>query len=177
VAVAEEEAAEEEAPVKFMKIQPLKLLISLAVPFTAAIVGSYFTFDSIPTWYAGLSKPFFSPPNYIFGPVWTILYFMMGLALYLVWINIREDRVRFKKNAIIIFIIQLMLNALWSIVFFTLHNPLLALLVIIILWFLILMNILAFARVSKTAAYLLFPYLLWVGFASILNAAIFILNS
>jgi tryptophan-rich sensory protein len=119
-----------------------------------------------------LNKPSFSPPNYLFAPVWTALYILMGIALYLVWINGYKKH----KKAIIVFGIQLGLNLLWSILFFGMRNPLLAFIEILLLWSFIVYTIILFYKTSKTAAYLLTPYILWVSFASVLNFFIFYLN-
>lgn len=148
-----------------------KLIISIALCLSAGALGSLFTSSSIPTWYAALQKPAFNPPSWIFGPVWTLLYIMMGIALYLVWTNKKKS-----KTAITIFGIQLALNALWSILFFGLKSPLYAFIDIIALWITILLAIIYFYKTSKTAAYLLIPYILWVSFASVLNFYLMILN-
>lgn len=145
----------------------LLLILSTGLCLGAGIVGSFFTVSSIPTWYVTLNKPVFSPPNWIFAPVWTILYILMGISLYLVW---QKGKVPF------IFWIQLILNTVWSIVFFGMKNPALALVDIIALWIIIILTIKSFYKISKTAGYLLIPYLLWVSFAAILNLAIVILN-
>ncbi len=152
----------------------LKLIFSIGVCFLVAGIGSAFTLPSIPSWYAQLNKPFFSPPNFLFGPVWTVLYLLMGISLYIVWNkNLKNKN---KDKAIKTFILQLVLNLLWSLIFFGLHQPLLAFITIIILWISILMTIKYFYKISKPAAYLLIPYILWVSFASILNLAIVGLN-
>lgn len=152
----------------------LKLALSIGVCFLVAFIGSVFTLSSISTWYAVLNKPFFSPPNWIFGPVWTILYFMMGVSLHIVWSkNLKGKK---KDEAIKIFIFQLIINLLWSLVFFGFHQPLLAFITIIVLWFSIFKTIKSFYEISKVSAYLLIPYILWVSFASILNLAIVALN-
>ncbi|MEN9407517.1 MAG: hypothetical protein RLZZ455_733 [Candidatus Parcubacteria bacterium] len=158
-----------------MQIQYRKLLISLLLPFLAGAVGSSFTFDSLSNWYPTLIKPSFQPPNYLFGPVWTTLYFLMGVAFYDVWVK-HTGRSSNWLGAVTFFLIQIILNTLWSIVFFGLHQIGVALLVILVLWFMILLCIIAFSRVSKIAAILLVPYILWVSFASVLNAAIYFLN-
>jgi translocator protein len=155
-----------------MPINILKLLISIGICLGAAILGSFFTISSIPTWYAALNKPFFSPPNWIFGPVWTTLYILMGISLYLVWIS----KIKSKQKAINLFLIQLGLNALWSIIFFGMKNPILALVDIIALWITIFLTIKTFYTISKLAANLLVPYILWVSFASLLNLMIVVLN-
>jgi translocator protein len=155
-----------------MKI--LKFIISIASCFLVAFLGSTFTVPSIAGWYAHLNKPFFNPPNWIFGPVWTILYFLMGVSLYIVWNKNLKNKE--KGNAIKVFIFQLVLNLLWSLVFFGLHQPLVALITIIALWITIFMVIRSFYKISKIAAYLLYPYIFWVSFASILNFAVLLLN-
>ena len=152
----------------------LKLIVSVVICQLAGVIGSIFTIDSIATWYFDLSKPALKPPNWLFGPVWITLYFMMGISLFLVWnkgLNIQRN-----KNAFILFIIQLVFNSLWSIVFFGMHQIFLAVIVIIILWLLIFACIFSFKPISKPAAYLLIPYLLWVSFASYLNISIYIFN-
>ena len=153
-----------------MKI--IKLLLSIGFCLGAGILGSFFTISSIPTWYQTLNKPIFSPPNWIFGPVWTILYILMGISLYLVWIS----KSKLKQNAVKLFLTQITLNALWSVIFFGLKNPILALLDIILLWATIFLTIKTFAKIKKLASNLLIPYLLWVTFATILNFSIVLLN-
>lgn len=152
----------------------LKFIVSISLCFSVAFLGSVFTFSSISTWYAQLNKPFFNPPDWIFGPVWTILYFLMAIAFYIVWD--KDVKNKTKEQAIQIFLFQLALNLLWSLVFFGFQNPLLALVVIIALWLSIFMTIKYLYKLAKIAAYLLVPYILWVSFASILNFAIVILN-
>ncbi len=156
------------------KIKILPLIVSLSVCFSAAIIGSIFTVEAIPTWYTTLNKPLFNPPNWVFGPVWSILYLMMGISLYLVWQ--KEVSKKVKQKGLLFFFSQLILNALWSIVFFGLHSPLIAFLVIIVLWILIFLTIKNFLLISKPAGYMLIPYLVWVSFASLLNFSIAILN-
>lgn len=131
------------------------------------ILGGVFTASAIPVWYQTLQKPSFSPPSWIFGPVWTILYAMMGISAYLIWRS---------KTARTVFILQLATNLLWSLLFFGLRSPLLALIDIGILWVLILTTIRYGYRISRPAAYLLIPYFCWVSFAAVLNGAIVILN-
>ena len=151
-----------------------KLIISITLCQLAGLIGTYFTIDAIPTWYAGLSKPSFNPPNWLFGPVWIVLYIMMGISLFIIW---KEDlKNKQVKSAFIIFMIQLVFNTAWSIVFFGAHSVTGGLIVIIILWILILMTILSFMKISRIAGILLIPYLLWVSFASFLNYSIFKLN-
>lgn len=151
-----------------------KLIISIAICEVVGIIGSVFTVSSVETWYAFLNKPEFSPPNWVFGPVWTILYALMGVSLYLIW-N-RGLKSSQTKNALKIFFVQLTFNFFWSIAFFGLHNPLLALIVIILLWASILYTILLFNKISQIAALLLLPYILWVSFAVLLNLFIVLLN-
>jgi tryptophan-rich sensory protein len=149
-----------------------KFLISLALPFLAAAIGSIFTASSVGNWYQTLQKPFLNPPDWIFGPVWTLLFFLMGCSLYLVWQSDREG----KKKAYLIFGIQLVLNILWSVLFFGLQSPSIAFAEIIILWVFIIWNIAVFRKFSSAAAWFLVPYLLWVSFAAYLNFSIFRLN-
>jgi tryptophan-rich sensory protein len=156
-----------------MKINFKTLFICLLLPFLTGYLGSIVTYPSIPTWYQTLTKPSFSPANWVFGFVWSILYFLMGISLYMVVKNGINTK---NKKAVCIFAFQLVLNTLWSVVFFGLHLSLWALLVIGSLWILILANIIAFYRLNKKAAYLLVPYLLWVSFASLLNLFIYLLN-
>lgn len=157
----------------YTKFVNLKLLIpSMIFPLLTGFVGSYFTFTSINTWYQALNKPFFNPPNFLFGPVWTILYILMGISLYLILMSKSKK----KDLAVKVFFIQLLLNLLWSFIFFSFQNPFLALLEIIALWIAIFMTIRLFLPISKTAGYLLIPYILWVSFALILNLSIVLLN-
>ena len=151
----------------------LKLIISLVVVYTTAFFGSYFTFSSISGWYAHLIKPSFSPPNWIFGPVWTVLYLMMAISFYLIWEKNNLNKVCRPAK---LFLMQLLLNFFWSLLFFGLHQPFLAFVDIFLLWIFILLTILEFKKRSKTAGYLLIPYLIWVSFASILNLSIVLLN-
>jgi len=150
-----------------------KLIISLAIPLIFGYLGSVFTSKSVNSWYLTLKKPSFNPPNWIFAPVWTFLFILMGLSFYLIW---RKVYSREKRSAFFVYFIQLFLNLLWSLFFFGLKNPFLGLLDIVLLLIFILINIYLFYRISKVSAYLLLPYLLWVSFASILNFSIFILN-
>ncbi len=155
-------------------MKTLKLIISVLICQGVGVIGALFTSPAISTWYSMIQKPSFNPPNWIFAPVWTLLFLLMGISLYLVWNKgLNYKRV---KVAIFIFFFQLILNTLWSILFFALQSPLLALIEIIILWLAILMTIIIFYRISKVAAYLLLPYILWVSFASVLNFSILIIN-
>jgi tryptophan-rich sensory protein len=152
-----------------------KLIFSIFICLFAGFIGSYFTNPAIPTWFATLQKPSFAPPNWVFAPVWTSLYILMGISLFLVWQKGREDKT--VKAAIYLFAGQLVLNALWSFVFFGLRSPLLGLIEIIILWIAILATIMSFMKISRTAAYLLIPYILWVSFAAFVNFSIWRVNS
>ena len=149
-----------------------KLLAALAICYGVAAVGSLSTLPEIPTWYAELAKPAFTPPNWLFGPVWTLLYTLMAVALYLVW---RTDQPQ-RESALGVFALQLGLNLAWSVAFFGLHWPELALVIIVLLGLAIGATMRVFWRISRPATYLLVPYLLWVGFAGALNAAIAALN-
>ncbi|NYZ76698.1 tryptophan-rich sensory protein [Candidatus Micrarchaeota archaeon] len=151
-----------------------KLVAAVLLCQLAGILGAVFTTPSIPTWYATLIKPAFTPPSWIFGPAWITLYALMGIALYLVWRK-GEEGADIKK-ALSIFGIQLVLNTLWSILFFGLHSPLYGLACIIALWAAIAVSIFLFYKISRAAAILLIPYLLWVSFATILNFHIWQLN-
>ncbi|KKR32844.1 MAG: Integral membrane protein [Candidatus Gottesmanbacteria bacterium GW2011_GWC2_39_8] len=164
-----------------MKIRMNKLIkLAGAVFFceSVGILGSLVTLPSMSTWYGALNKPSFNPPNFIFGPVWTSLYFLMGVSLFLVL----DKKLKSKKLSITrregvkFFVFQLVLNFLWSFIFFYMHLPLLAFFEIVILWMAIMVSILKFQKISKPAAYLLVPYIFWVSFAAILNLFIVILN-
>jgi len=152
----------------------VKFLIAILICQIAGIVGSLFTSPSIPTWYATIEKPKFTPPNWVFAPVWTTLFVLMGISAYLIWNQGLENKI--VKTALWVFGIQLVLNMLWSLLFFGLHSPLYAFFEIIILWLAILFTILNFFKISRTAGWLLVPYIIWVSFAAILNFYIARLN-
>lgn len=154
-------------------IKLLKLTCSIFICLVAGAIGSLLTTPAIATWYATLKKPFFNPPNWIFAPVWTLLFILMGIALYLVW---EEKNGAGKGRAVTFFFLQLLLNICWSLFFFYLKAPLLAFVEVIVFWIMILLTIMEFNKISKTAAMILFPYLLWVSFASFLNLSIVLLN-
>ena len=157
-----------------MKINDiLKLVASVILCQVAGFLGSLFTTPAIPTWYATLKKPFFTPPNWIFSPVWISLFVLMGISLFFVW---RKQDHPLVKTALIFFFAQLILNVLWSAAFFGLRLPLLGLMDIVLLWMAILFTTLNFLKVSKFAGVLLIPYLLWVSFATLLNFSLWILN-
>ena len=151
-----------------------KLIISIAVPELAGIIGSVFTVPSIAGWYAGIVKPALNPPAWVFGPVWTALFALMGISAFLIWKKGLERRD--VKIALCIFIGQLILNTLWSVIFFGLRSPAGAFVGLVILWLAILATIIAFAKISRPAAWLLVPYILWVSFAGYLNYSIWQLN-
>ena len=148
-------------------------MICLLLPLAIGGISGYATASGITDWYAHLNKPSFNPPNYLFGPVWTFLYLLMGVSLFIVW---RSPAGPDRTQALRIFAVQLTLNFLWSFLFFRFNLPGLALLEIIMIWISILTMILLFGRISKPAAYLQIPYLLWVSFATVLNGAIWYLN-
>ncbi|MDP2656395.1 MAG: TspO/MBR family protein [bacterium] len=152
----------------------LKLIFSVVVCEFAGMLGAVFTAPSVSGWYAQLVQPSFVVPNWLFGVVWPILYLLMGIAAFIVW-NQRKT-CKHVKLALGIFGVQLILNSLWSIIFFGMHNPGAALVEIVMLWFSILATIIAFYRVSKHTLWLLLPYILWVSFAVYLNYSIYILN-
>jgi translocator protein len=150
------------------------LIICIAIPLIAGLIGSLFTTAAIPTWYVSLNKPSFNPPNWIFGPVWTTLYILMGISLYLI---VRKGlETPHVRQGVAIFAIQLVVNVVWSIVFFGMHAPVSALAVIFLLLALLIGTIVVFYRISHAAAWLLVPYVIWCCFATILNATIILLN-
>ena len=157
-----------------MKITSGYLLAkALLVAITAEVIGSVITTSSVGTWYVALVKPALIPPGYVFGIVWGVLYVLIGLSLYVVWIAKKNKK---KEKAVWIFYIQLALNVLWSAAFFGLRSPLLGLLVILFLLGSLIYTIFLFYKISKTAAYLLVPYLLWGFFATYLNWGVYLLN-
>ncbi len=159
---------------KFVINNTFKFIIAVVVSELAGIIGSVATVPAIEGWYAGIVKPAFNPPSWVFGPVWTTLFALMGIAAFLVWKR-GLDR-RDVKIALSIFIAQLVLNTLWSIIFFGLQSPGGAMIEIILLWFAILATIITFAKISKSASWLLLPYIAWVSFAGFLNFTIWRLN-
>ena len=152
----------------------IKLIVSIVACQCAGVIGSAFTTKNIPTWYAALEKPAFTPPNWLFAPAWITLYLLMAIAAFLIWRKgLGEEGV---KSALVIFLVQLVLNALWSVVFFGLQSPLYGMVVIIALWVAILLTILRFFKLSTAAGALLLPYILWVSFAAVLYVSIWVLN-
>ncbi len=152
----------------------LKLLASFAVVLAAGGIGSLATTSAIPTWYRSLAKPSFNPPDWLFGPAWTLLYLLMAVAAFLVWNQ--GFSAAGVKLALGAFLFQLVLNSLWSVFFFGMRSPLAGLVDIVVLWMAIVATIVLFFRVSVPAGILLLPYITWVSFAAVLNAAIYRLN-
>ena len=151
-----------------------KLIICIFVCQCAGLIGSLVTMTAIPTWYATLEKPPFTPPNWLFAPAWITLYLLMGISAFIIWRRGLESR-RIKV-ALLVFLIQLDLNALWSVTFFGLQSPLYGVIVIAVLWIAILFTMLRFFKISTVAGALLLPYILWVSFAAALNVSIWVLN-
>ena len=152
-----------------------KILVMIATCVGIGYLSGQFTQEGVETWYKTVEKPVFNPPNWVFAPVWTTLYILMGLAAGLVWGRIGEQPETVKKG-LTFFGIQLALNALWSYLFFGLHNPLLALIEIILLWLMIYETFLQFNKINKLSGYIFILYLLWVTFATVLNASIWWIN-
>ena len=153
----------------------LRLLIAILLPVATGILAGLFTASSVKGWYLTLNKPAWNPPSAVFAPVWTTLYILMGIAFYLIWQS--PVSASQKKPAILFWSGQLVLNALWSFLFFKKNAIGFALIEISILWIVILITIVLFARISRPAAWLLVPYISWVSFAAILNYAIWKLNT
>lgn len=158
---------------KSIKPQILPAVLSILIAQSAGFIGSIFTAESVNSWYNTLNKPIWNPPSWVFGPIWIILYTLMGIAAYLVWQNKEKQEI---KIGLYLYSIQLGLNTLWSFIFFGMRDPKLALLEIIILFIFIVGTTIAFFKVNKKAGYLMLPYIAWVAFASLLNCAIFRLN-
>jgi benzodiazapine receptor len=153
--------------------QIIKLVASLLLPLAIGGIAGIFTTEAIPGWYATLNQPSFNPPNWVFGPVWTTLYTIMGISLFLIW---KQDKTKQRNQAILIFLLQLLLNFCWSFFFFYFKMIGVALIDIIALWILIIMMLVHFYKLKPVAAYINIPYLLWVTFATSLNLAYFFLN-
>jgi tryptophan-rich sensory protein len=149
------------------------LALSFLLCFAAAGLGGYFNSFGLGPWYDSLIKPSWNPPSWVFGPVWTLLYTMMAVSLWLVWCRRKESDVTFPVG---LFLLHLVLNAGWSGIFFALHRPDWAFIEIVLLWFSILALITIFKPIDNRASYLLIPYLGWVTFASVLNGTIAYLN-
>lgn len=152
----------------------IQLILSIIICQGAGLVGSIFTAESVSTWYPTINKPGFNPPSWVFAPVWTMLFLLMGIALYLIIKN--KPQGKYALMALSIFGLQLILNVLWSFMFFGLECPFCAFIEILILLSAILATILAFYKINRLAAYLLLPYLFWVSFAAVLNFYIWQLN-
>lgn len=153
----------------------VKAVISIAIPLAVGFTGSLFTETGQGTWFQNLEKPSWNPPGWLFGPVWTVLYIMLGIALFLIWKIDAPSRL--KRPAVTFWVLQMILNFLWSFLFFNQHLMDVAFYEILALWLLILLTIFAFARINKWAAWLLVPYISWVSFAAILNYTIWQMNT
>jgi len=160
-----------------MKLQAsdiVSLVVAVVIPLVVGGLGGIATAQSIPTWYQDLNKPAWNPPGWLFGPVWTVLYILMGIAAWLVWRQGWDNPQ--VQGALAIFGVQLLLNLFWSLIFFGLHSPGWAVLEIVILWGFILATTIQFYRLEPVAGLLLVPYQLWVTFATVLNATVWQLN-
>lgn len=151
----------------------LKLVISLIIPLAIGFIAGQFTADAVPGWYASLNKPSFNPPDWIFGPVWTVLYVLMGISLFMIWSRPRSQQ---RTLAVMAFLLQMTLNFAWTFLFFYYQQMGFALADILLLLASIIFMMIRFHRVSKLSAWLNFPYLLWVSFATALNVAYLVLN-
>lgn len=145
----------------------MKLFISILIPLAVGIAAALFTQAGVHGWYVTANKPSYNPPNWLFAPVWTAIYIMMGIALFLVWKSDADKAL--KQTAIILFALQLTANFLWSFIFFYAKQPGWAFADIIVMWLLILLTIIWFSKISSAAAWLLVPYIIWVSYASLLN--------
>jgi len=152
----------------------IKLIIAIGLPLAVGSIAGLFTASSVKGWFITLDKPSFNPPGWLFAPVWTILYILMGIAFYIIWTKVADANL--KRKAMLFYFVQLVLNFCWSFIFFYAKQPGWALVDIILLWLLIVGTIYWFSKISKTAAWLLVPYILWVSFATVLNFAIWRLN-
>ena len=155
------------------KTLTLKFLVSILLPLSLGAIAGMFTSQSVPEWYATLNRPSFNPPNWIFGPVWTTIYILMGISFFLIW---KQEASKVRNRAILIFLLQLLLNFAWSFIFFYFNMIGLALVEIILLWISIVMMLVVFYKIKPIASYINIPYLLWVTFATVLNASYYILN-
>ena len=157
-----------------MKVnQPGKLIASILLPLGIGGIAGMFTTEAIPGWYASLNQPSFNPPNWVFGPVWTTLYIIMGISLYLIW---KMEAGKERNQAIFVFMVQLLLNFFWSFFFFYFKMIGVALIDIVALWIMIVVILFRFYKLKPIASYINIPYLLWVPFATALNVAYFFLN-
>lgn len=151
----------------------VKLVLSIALPLALGAIAGMFTSQAVPDWYASLNRPSFNPPNWIFGPVWTVLYILMGVSFFIIWMQ-KASKVR--NLAISVYFLQLLLNFAWSFIFFYFNMIGLALVEIALLWGSIILMMALFYKVKPIATYLNIPYLLWVTFAAVLNASYYVLN-
>lgn len=166
---------------QFILSKPLKFIISLFIPLLAGYAGSLFTSKNIDTWYTYLNKPSFTPPNWVFSPVWTLLFILMSIAFYIIWIKYDERKTNGRNTsdpsiAMKLYFVQLGLNILWSIIFFGMRDPRSAFIVIFFLLVVLLVTVGKFYDVSKKTIFILLPYLIWIFFALLLNVHIVILN-
>ncbi|GGE67168.1 TspO/MBR related protein [Pedobacter psychrotolerans] len=157
-----------------MRFKPLAFILSIAITLSIGALGGFATAQSVKTWYPLLNKPSFNPPNWLFAPVWTSLYILIGIAAYLVWV--KRDQVQHFPRTVAIYFIQLILNLAWSFIFFYLHEIGFALAEIIALLIVVILNAVMFYKIDKWAGLLFIPYILWVSFASFLTYNLFILN-
>lgn len=155
------------------KSQFFKFLVSLALPLCSGAIAGIYTAEAVPGWFETLNRPSFNPPNWIFGPVWTALYLIMGISLFLIW---KQDSSKERSLAIFVFVLQLALNFCWSFIFFYFNMIGLALIEIILLWVCIMIMFVLFYKIKPMAAYINIPYLAWVTFATVLNAGYYLLN-
>jgi translocator protein len=155
------------------KSQIFKLIASLALPLGLGAIAGLFTAEAVPDWYATLNRPSFNPPNWLFGPVWTILYLLMGISLFLIW---KQNASKERNQAIFVFLFQQALNFGWSFIFFYFNMIGFALIEIILLWICILIMLVLFYKIKPVAAYINIPYILWASFATVLNASYYFLN-
>ncbi len=151
----------------------VKLIVSILLPLAIGAVAGIFTSTAIPGWFATLNRPSFAPPNWLFGPAWTTLYLLMGISLFMIW---TLDAGKERKQAIFIFLLQLLFNFAWSFFFFYFKMIGVALIDIVVLWISIIVMLRLFYKLKPWAAYINIPYLLWVSFATALNAAYYFLN-
>lgn len=161
-------------PAEKKRIRVVPLFINILIPFIIAALGGLLTANSVDTWYPGLQKPAFNPPNWLFGPVWSILFLLIGISAYLIWR--KKEQIMHFPRTVALYFIQLVLNLLWSFLFFYSHLIGAALIEIFALLVSIVVNGLVFYRIDKTAGLLFIPYFLWVSFASFLTYSIFMLN-
>ena len=155
------------------KSQIFKLLASLALPLFLGAIAGLFTAEAVPEWYETLNRPSFNPPNWLFGPVWTTLYMLLGISLFLIW---KQSASKERNLAIFVFLLQQALNFGWSFIFFYFNMIGFALIEIILLWISIIVMLVLFYKIKPMTAYINIPYLIWVTFATILNASYYILN-